>query len=58
MLRFAIRKTKPGQSRLPFALCIRNDDRGARLVKLIATCAALDINDPRPANTITLPTED
>ena len=58
MLRFAIRKAAQGQDRLPFALYVRNDNRAARLVKLIATCGALDIDDPQPAITIMLPDED
>jgi len=58
MLRFAIRKAAQGQDRLPFALYVRNDNRAARLVKLIATCGALDMDDPQPAITIMLPDED
>jgi hypothetical protein len=58
MLRFAVLKAKPGQTRLPFALYVRNDNRRARLVKLIATCGALDIDDPQPAITVMMPDED
>jgi hypothetical protein len=58
MLRFAIRKAAEGQSRLPFALYVRNDNRAARLVKLIATCGALDMDDPQPAITVMMPDED
>ena len=58
MLRFAIRKTAPGQSRLPFALYVRNDNHRAKLVKLIATCGPLDMDDPQPAITVMLPDED
>ena len=58
MLRHAIRKSSPGQTRLPFALYVRNDNRAARLVKLIATCGPLDIDKPEPAITIMLPDED
>jgi hypothetical protein len=58
MLRFAIRKAVSGQSRLPFALYVRNDNRAAKLVKLVAMCGALDIDDPQPAITIMLPDED
>jgi hypothetical protein len=43
---------------LPFALEVRNDNRAPRLVKLIATCGALDMDDPPPAITIMLPDED
>ena len=58
MLRFAIRKTAPGQSRLPFELYVRNDNHRAKLVKLIATCGPLDMDDPQPAITVMLPDED
>ena len=58
MLRFAIRKPRPGQARLPFALHLRNDNRHPRLVKLVAACGALDMDDPQPAITIMLPDED
>ena len=58
MLRFAIRKAQPGQTRLPFALYVRNDNRRPRLVKLIATCGALDMDDPQPAITVMMPDED
>lgn len=58
MLRFAIRKARPGANRLPFALYVRNDNRKARLVKLIVTCGPLDIDDPQPAITVMMPDED
>ena len=58
MLRFAIRKAQSGQDRLPFALYVRNDNRRPKLVKLIATCGALDMDDPQPAITVMLPDED
>ena len=58
MLRFAIQRTKSGVERLPFALYVRNDNRAAKLVKLIATCGALDIDDPQPAITVMMPDED
>ena len=58
MLRFAIRKAAQGHSRLPFALYVRNDNRAPRLVKLVAMCGALDIDDPQPSITIMLPDED
>jgi hypothetical protein len=57
MLRFAIRGSRAGIDRLPVALYIRNDNRRARLVKLIATCGALDMDDPQPAITVMLPDE-
>jgi hypothetical protein len=58
MLRFAIRKAQHGQARLPFALYVRNDNKAPRLIKLVAMCGPLDIDDPRPAITIMLPDED
>jgi hypothetical protein len=58
MLRFAIRKAQSGQARLPFALYVRNDSKAPRLIKLIAMCGPLDIDDPKPAITIMLPDED
>jgi hypothetical protein len=58
MLRFAIRKAQTGQARLPFALYVRTDSRRARLVKLVAMCGPLDIDDPAPAITVMLPDED
>jgi hypothetical protein len=58
MTRFAIGKSQAGQTRLPVALYVRNDNRRARLIKLIATCGPLDIDDPQPAITIMMPDED
>jgi hypothetical protein len=52
MLRFAIRKAQPGQARLPFALYVRHDNKAPRLIKLVAMCGALDIDDPQPTITI------
>jgi hypothetical protein len=64
MLRFAILRAStlnahPSTShRLPVALYVRNDNRKARLVKLVATCGPLDLDDPQPAITVMLPDED
>ena len=58
MLRFAIQRTKPGTVRLPVAFYVRNDNRAARLVTLIATRGPLDIDGPQPAITVMLPDED
>ena len=58
MLRFAIQRTSRGMERLPFALYVRNDNRAAKLVKLIAQCGPLDIDDPAPAITVMMPDED
>jgi hypothetical protein len=58
MTRFAIGKSQAGQIRLPVALYVRNDNQRARLIKLIATCGPLDIDDPQPAITIMMPDED
>jgi len=37
------------------AFYVRNDKRAARLMKLLATCCALDIDDPQPAITVMMP---
>ena len=58
MTRFAILRSKPGVDRLPVALYVRNDNRAAKLIKLVATCGALDIDDPQPAITVMMPDED
>jgi hypothetical protein len=59
MLRFAIRRARPGADRIPVALYVRNSDtERARLIKLIAACSALDIDDPQPAITVMMPDED
>ena len=52
MTRFGIIRARPGVDRIPVALYVRNDNRAARLVKLIATCGPLDIDDPQPAITV------
>ena len=57
-LRLAIRRTAHYQSRVPVALYVRNDNRAPRLVKLVAVCSALDMDDPQPAITVMLPSED
>ena len=49
MLRFAILHSRPGTDRIPVALYVRNDNRRAKLVKLIATCGPPDIDDAQPA---------
>ena len=58
MTRFAILRCKPGVSRIPVALYVRNDNRAAKLVKLIATCGPLDMDDAQPAITVMMPDED
>ncbi len=58
MLRFAIMRSQPGTSRLTVALYVRNSNGPARLVKLIATAGAVDIDNPAPAITVMLPDED
>ena len=58
MLRFAIQRSNGHTDRLPVALYVRNDNRAAKLVKLIAVCSALDMDDLQPAITIMLPDED
>jgi hypothetical protein len=58
MLRFAIQRTKRGVERLQFALYVRNDNRAAKLVKLVAVAGPLDIDDPAPCITVMMPDED
>ena len=58
MTRFAILRNHGYTDRLPVALYVRNDNHRAKLVKLIATCSALDIDDPQPALTLMMPDED
>jgi hypothetical protein len=58
LLRFAIRKAQPGQARLPFALYVRNDNDRPRLIKLVAACGPLDMDDLQPAITVMMPDED
>ena len=58
MTRFGILRARPCVDRIPVALYVRNDNRRAKLVKLIAQCGPLDIDDPAPAITVMLPTED
>ena len=58
MLRFAIMRSRGHTDRVPVALYVRNDNRGCRLIKLIAECGPRDIDDPSPAITVMLPTED
>jgi hypothetical protein len=58
MTRFAILRAKPGVDRIPVALYVRNDKRAAKLIKLIAQCGPLDIDDPQPAITVMMPDED
>ena len=57
MLRIAIQRSQPGCDRVPVGLYVRNDNRAAKLVNLIATCGPLDIDDPQPAITVMLPGE-
>ena len=58
MARFAILRSHGHTDRLPVALYVRNDNHRAKLVKLIAVCSALDMDDPQPALTLMLPDED
>ena len=57
MTRFAILRSHGHTDRLPVALYVRNDNHRAKLVKLIAVCSALDIDDPQPAITLQMPDE-
>ena len=57
MTRFGIIRSRPGCDRIPVALYVRNDNQRSKLVKLIATCGPLDIDDPQPAITVMMPDE-
>ena len=58
MTRFGILRARPGVDRIPVALYVRNDNRAAKLIKLIATCGPLDLDDPQPAITVMMADED
>jgi hypothetical protein len=58
MARFAILRSHGHTDRLPVALYVRNDNHRAKLVKLIAVCSALDMDDPQPALTLMMTDED
>ena len=58
MLRFAIMRSSSGQDRVPVALYVRNDNHRAKLVKLIAQCGPLDMDDASPSITVIMPDED
>ena len=58
MTRFGILRARPGADRIPVAFYVRNDNHRAKLVKLIATCGSLDMDDPQPAITVIMPDED
>ena len=58
LTRFAIIRARPGVDRIPVALYVRNDNHRAKLVKLIAQCGPLDMDDPQPAITVMMPDED
>ena len=58
MTRFGIIRARPGVDRIPIAMYVRNDNHRAKLVKLIAQCGPLDMDDPQPAITVMMPDED
>lgn len=58
MTRFAIIRHRAGGDRMPVALYVRNDNHRAKLVKLIAMCGPLDLDDPQPAITLMMMDED
>ena len=58
MLRFAIMRAHGASDRVPVALYVRNDNHRAKLIKLIAQCGPLDMDDPSPAITVMMPDED
>jgi len=58
LLRLPLNYQPSTSHRLPVALYVRNDNRRAKLIKLVATCGPLDMDDPQPAITVMLPDED
>ena len=58
MLRFAIKSGRSNGDRITYSLYVRNDNRRARLVKLVAVCGPNDMDSPEPAITVMLPDED
>jgi hypothetical protein len=58
MLSFAIRSSRDGSDRIAYSLYVRNDNRRPRIVKLVAACGPLDMDDPKPAITVMLQDED
>ena len=58
MTRFAILRAHGHTDRLPVALYVRNDNHRAKLVKLVAQCGPLDMDDPSPAINVMMPDED
>lgn len=58
MLRFAIKSGRSDGDRITYSLYVRNDNRRARLVKLVAVCGPNDMDSPEPAITVMLPDED
>jgi hypothetical protein len=58
MTRHAILRAKQDSDRIKVELYIRNDNRQPKLVRLVAVCGALDIDDAQPAITVMLPDED
>lgn len=63
MTRFAILRQstlnhQPSTTHCPVALYFSQDGRTSRLIKLVAQCGPLDIDDPAPAITIMMPDED
>ena len=57
MTRFGIIRARPSCDRVPVAFYVRNDNRRPRLIKLIAACGPLDVDDPQPAIVVMLPDE-
>ena len=58
MTRFAIIRSRKDGDRIPVALYFSRDGRTSRLIKLVAVCGPMDIDDPQPAITVMMPDED
>ena len=58
MLQLGIKMGRNGSNRIQFSVPLQINTRNIHSIELIAICDALDIDDSRPAITVTLPGED
>lgn len=58
MTRLALLRSHGHIGRMTLALYVRNDNYTVRLIKLIAVCSALALDDPQPAITVMTVDED
>lgn len=57
MLRDAIQRSRKTADQISVYLYVRNDNKAPKLIKLAAVCGPLDMDNPKPAVTVMLPTE-